>query len=700
MTRGAQLRERAGACSCGGACPRCAGPGHLSLSGGRPLPAELRARFEAALAADLSRVRVHTESAATTAATALGARAFTLGHDMVFRAGEYRPGTATGDWLLGHELAHVAQLRPGRASDGSAGIESDARRSATAALLGLPAAPQRHHDGTRIHRFGAPEHVPNLTYISTQGSAGYLNQAVAYHNAWGIPSTRVSSLEEVVNHLAGGQGRVGRVRIVAHAAAIGPLLSLFRGQPRASLSAPRLAAWTTSDTAGLSHDLAYPFGRLNSARTTTILTHLRRNHRATLLPFGLQATGSPTGALAELFQRATDLALLNRARTPQNAVHVDPLITATGTILGDIRARVATQGRITAAATLTLQTAVGATGFIPQGFAPSAHQGRTLRAANRAVAGNFRASLARARLRLDANSWIDVRGCNLGSNRANLLALQRLFGRGAVLPHVSAPDWFQLFLQFGYQSLTNDAAIDAAFSRSGFAATLARWSVISGIRGEIQALRLFYAAALLRRQQANLARRALLSAGSPFGPSRRGPFPRLNLGIGPLIAPVIPLPTIPRTSSPADQALIQMIMSAELGSLNLNVPSLTAPRFPLALNSTLRDPLEALIREALRLLNLRTGEARYYFHSPHVLPALRGAGFRFYYLRSLRELAFDRWLDSQWTTAPPNLRAIKRQAATRADSRRIQALTPQGRGRLSRMLFPPDPAYWAHIIRI
>ena len=65
-----------------------------------------------------------------------------------------------------------------------------------------------------------------------------------------------------------------------------------------------------------------------------------------------------------------------------------------------------------------------------------------------------------------------------------------------------------------------------------------------------------------------------------------------------------------------------------------------------------------------------------------------------------RVVAFDRWLDSQWTSAPPGLRAIKRQAATQTDPRRIQAVVPQRNGGLDQMLFPPDPRYWQHIIRI
>jgi hypothetical protein len=50
-------------------------------------------------------VRIHTDAVAT----ALGALAFTVGRDVVFAPGRYAPGTAAGDRLLAHELAHVSQ---------------------------------------------------------------------------------------------------------------------------------------------------------------------------------------------------------------------------------------------------------------------------------------------------------------------------------------------------------------------------------------------------------------------------------------------------------------------------------------------------------------------------------------------------------------------------------------------------------------
>lgn len=77
--------------------------------GGQPLPEATRAYFEPRLGQDFARVRVHADAEAATAARAVGARAYTRGHDIVFGAGEYEPTTAEGTRLLAHELVHVAQ---------------------------------------------------------------------------------------------------------------------------------------------------------------------------------------------------------------------------------------------------------------------------------------------------------------------------------------------------------------------------------------------------------------------------------------------------------------------------------------------------------------------------------------------------------------------------------------------------------------
>jgi hypothetical protein len=79
--------------------------------GGQPLPTIERAFFEDRTGADLSDVRVHTDTTAAETSRELSARAYTIGSDIAFGAGEYRPGTDTGRRLIAHELAHVFQQR-------------------------------------------------------------------------------------------------------------------------------------------------------------------------------------------------------------------------------------------------------------------------------------------------------------------------------------------------------------------------------------------------------------------------------------------------------------------------------------------------------------------------------------------------------------------------------------------------------------
>ena len=76
---------------------------------GQPLPAGERGFFEPRLGADLSQVRLHTGTPAARLAGSLSARAFAVGPDVVFGAGQYRPGTLEGRRLLAHELTHVLQ---------------------------------------------------------------------------------------------------------------------------------------------------------------------------------------------------------------------------------------------------------------------------------------------------------------------------------------------------------------------------------------------------------------------------------------------------------------------------------------------------------------------------------------------------------------------------------------------------------------
>lgn len=81
----------------------------LRQSSGQPLPLNIRAFMESQFGHDFSHVRIHTDTAAAKMATAIGARAFTLKHDLFFGAGQYHPVTAQTQRLLAHELTHVIQ---------------------------------------------------------------------------------------------------------------------------------------------------------------------------------------------------------------------------------------------------------------------------------------------------------------------------------------------------------------------------------------------------------------------------------------------------------------------------------------------------------------------------------------------------------------------------------------------------------------
>src|SRR5919198_2606875 len=76
---------------------------------GRPLEAGIRDQLSTNLGHDFGPVRVHTGPEADRSARGMGARAYTVGNDVVFAHGAYDPLSTPGRRLIAHELAHVAQ---------------------------------------------------------------------------------------------------------------------------------------------------------------------------------------------------------------------------------------------------------------------------------------------------------------------------------------------------------------------------------------------------------------------------------------------------------------------------------------------------------------------------------------------------------------------------------------------------------------
>ena len=125
------------ACACGGGCPTCraeqphqeherlqakrsgsSDPEQTAVppivhevlrSPGQPLDAATHAFFAPHFGDDLSRVRVHAGEQAAKSADQVHARAYTVGHHVVFGVGQYAPKTRRGRQLIAHELTHVVQ---------------------------------------------------------------------------------------------------------------------------------------------------------------------------------------------------------------------------------------------------------------------------------------------------------------------------------------------------------------------------------------------------------------------------------------------------------------------------------------------------------------------------------------------------------------------------------------------------------------
>ena len=116
---------------------------------GRPLEPALQQNMEQRFGHDFSRVRVHSCAAAERSAREVSANAYTVGHNIVFGAGRFAPGTHEGRRLLAHELTHVVQ---------QAGSPMKVQRQA--------------HTFTFISRGSYGETTPNITRPSCAAGAG------------------------------------------------------------------------------------------------------------------------------------------------------------------------------------------------------------------------------------------------------------------------------------------------------------------------------------------------------------------------------------------------------------------------------------------------------------------------------------------------------------------------------------------------
>jgi hypothetical protein len=164
---------------------------------GRPLDPAGLAFMEPRFNHDFSRVRIHSDAGADTAARAVHAKAFTLGNHIVFAQGQYAPSYVEGQRLLAHELVHVLQQsRTVPLGERGLGLVDDAhdrkRESATGGVArgrhpGLsalaPSLPRIHRDLATPRPAVAPPPQQALTETQIQEAIQFNSSSLSKADA-------------------------------------------------------------------------------------------------------------------------------------------------------------------------------------------------------------------------------------------------------------------------------------------------------------------------------------------------------------------------------------------------------------------------------------------------------------------------------------------------------------------------------------
>lgn len=152
-----------------------------TLSGrGNAMSMSERQFFEPRFNKDFSNVRIHSNTRANHIASSINARAFTLGNNIVFNAGQYSHGNREGKKLLAHELTHVLQ------QNGVTGMELK-RAPTPFKILAPKTAHVALHGDSRVRRAPFETEGINLsrTDITNLASTSYWEQRTlrAYSSA-------------------------------------------------------------------------------------------------------------------------------------------------------------------------------------------------------------------------------------------------------------------------------------------------------------------------------------------------------------------------------------------------------------------------------------------------------------------------------------------------------------------------------------
>jgi hypothetical protein len=175
--------------------------------------------------------------------------------------------------------------------------------------------------GTR-QPVGTPETIPEKTFITralVNGDGfpaaqvthlnGFITHALQFHTTYGFAPITINSFEDVLNHYQALSAQIDRIRIVSHGNDKFLFCPMFNGGSwNYGMHTAYLEALQDSDEQGLRYVIGStppPSPTLLDA-TSTIVSGIRDVNSGVLAPFGLQASGNPTGELLKFFEVVND----------------------------------------------------------------------------------------------------------------------------------------------------------------------------------------------------------------------------------------------------------------------------------------------------------------------------------------------------------------------------------------------------------
>jgi hypothetical protein len=177
-------------------------------SSNQPLDSADRGFMETRFGQDFSSVRVYTDTRAGESAHALGARAYTVGMNVVFGAGQYAPGTTKGRRLLAHELTHVVQQRNHSVIQ-RAEIDDDPRHCAN--LVDIETDINTHVNGILQNHRGIPDGRQRVEAVYNELGRGSPYTAI---EQWleALPDNKHRRIPIAQTHYGHEEGLPGRRR--------------------------------------------------------------------------------------------------------------------------------------------------------------------------------------------------------------------------------------------------------------------------------------------------------------------------------------------------------------------------------------------------------------------------------------------------------------------------------------------------------